>query len=438
MRGTYCRAYIVYLFGDSVRPTLLLISLLLLSSFGHGRTTDFAKKDVDLQQPPSSLCPSGCSCTEQKVKLAQADQDLGFMDDEPESSSNTSLQKSKSKSEILKNGIKVQCQNPVLGSVKKLSLPSLLAENMVQLDLSGSGLNNLSAGDFSSSYPLLQKLILKNNLIKDIAPGTFSTMKSLKYLDLSNNQLTNFSSSFFGDEQLNLERIKLNGNLLNCDCHLGDLLTYVSSRNIKLQGWCAEPAKLKDRPLARLVVEELTCPSEDPVTVEMKPNSNQIVFEGDPLRLGCRLKTGRPVTVGWQHRATNQSAVTVTASSAVELSSSSRETPDGGGIFVTDSQLYIRNLLQRHSGTWTCSWGGRSASVEVTVLSLTTPTCASQTTTSNKGRYAWPRTMANLKIALPCQVCYPRAVFIIQCTLNVSFYLFLGKSKRSSFTVVWK
>lgn len=295
------------------------------------------------------------------------------------------------------------CQNPALGSLKKLSIPDLLAENVVQLDLSGSGLTKLSPTDFSSSYPMLQKLIFKNNQIRDIMPGTFSMMKSLKYLDLSNNQLVNFSSNVFG-ETGSMERIKLNGNLLNCDCHLGELLTFVSSHNIKVQGWCAEPAKLKDRPLARLVLEELTCPTEDPVTVEMKPNTNQIVFEGDPLRLGCRLRTGRPVSVTWQHKAANQTVATVTASNVVELSSTSRESPEGSGIFVTDGQLQIRHLLLRYGGTWTCSWGGRSASVEVTVLSLTTPTCASQATTSNKGRYAWPRTMANLKVALPCQV----------------------------------
>ncbi len=371
---------------------LLFISFVLLVHCVDSKS-DFAKKDGDLSQPASSLCPFGCLCTEQKLKLSQLDQDLSSNDEmEPEA-----LSKTKGKSEVLKNGVRVQCQN-----VKKPNLPELLAENVVQLDLSGNSLSRLSYDDFSSSYSMLQKLIIRNSMVKDVGPGTFSTMKSLKYLDLSNNLLTNFSTSAFPGLE-NLERIKLNGNPLNCDCHLGDLLTYASSHNVKLQGWCTEPAKLRDRPLTRLVIEELACPTEDPIQIEMKPNTNQIVFEGDPLRLGCRLKTGRAVSVGWLHRPINQTAVTVLSSNVVELTSTSRET-DNGAMTVTESLLQIRHLLPKHGGTWTCSWGGRSASVEVTVLSLKTPTCPSQATTSNKGRYSWPRTMATLKVTLPCQV----------------------------------
>ena len=407
--------------------TLVLFLVVVTSASVCVFASEFSKKIVDLQQQPASLCPALCTCSEQKIKPLQPgvpySQDLMQNDDNADAESKT-----KGKPEILKNGIRVQCQNPaVLLSMKKLNLPSLLIENIVQFDLAGNSFSKLSPDDFSSStsYLMLQKLVLKNNQIEEIAAGTFSQMKNLKYLDLSNNQLVNFSVTAV-EGLVNVERIKLNGNPLNCDCHLSQLLSYVASRSIKLQGSCAEPPKLRDRALGRLVVEELACPTEDPVFIEIRPNTNQIVFEGDPLRLGCRLKVGRPVTIGWIHRMNNQTTVTVTGSSgpgikminfyfflvfdlnksiihiiSVELSSSSRETEDGT---VTDSQLFVRHLLAHHGGTWTCSWGGRSASVEVTVLSLKTPTCASQATSSNKGRYSWPRTMANLKVALPCQV----------------------------------
>jgi len=299
--------------------TLVLFLIVVTGTSVCVFASEFSKKTpVDLQQQPASLCPALCTCSEQKNKPQQpgvSAQDLMQNDDDAADINADS--RTKGKLEILKNGIRVQCQNPaVLVSMKKLNLPSLLVENIVQFDLAGNSISKLSPDDFSSStsYQMLQKLVLKNNQIEDIAAGTFSQMKNLKYLDLSNNQLVNFSVTTV-EGLANLERIKLNGNPLNCDCHLSQLLTYVASRSIKLQGSCSEPAKLKDRALGRLVVEELACPAEDPVSIEIRPNTNQIVFEGDPLRLGCRLKVGRPVTIGWIHRMNNQTTVTVTGSS---------------------------------------------------------------------------------------------------------------------------
>jgi hypothetical protein len=192
--------------------------------------SEFSKKTtVDLQQQPASLCPTLCTCSEQKTKPQQqpgiSAQDLMQNDDDADVNADA---RTKGKPEILKNGIRVQCQNPaVLVSVKKLNLPSLLVENIVQFDLAGNSFSKLSPDDFSSStsYLMLQKIVLKNNQIEDIAAGTFSQMKNLKYLDLSNNQLVNFSVTTI-EGLTNLERIKLNGNPLNCDFHMSQLLTY--------------------------------------------------------------------------------------------------------------------------------------------------------------------------------------------------------------------
>lgn len=388
------------LINSGVPLTLTVVVLLYVLGYSLVKgNAEFSKANADLQA--TSLCPATCTCTEQKLKLSGGgvEQDLSPNNRE-EAADNLNVH-SKTKPEILKSGIKLQCQNPAfIVSVKKLNLQALLVENIVQYDLSGNSLTRLSGKDFASgSYLMLQKLILKNNQIEEIAADTFSTLKNLKYLDLSNNFLTNFSSAIIEDLK-SLDRVKLNGNPLKCDCRLSTLITYVSSRNIRLQGTCSEPTRLKDRSLARLVVEELACPPEDPVGVEIRPNTNQLVFEGDPLKLTCKFKAGRAVVPSWLHRNANNQTATVSPGGAVELSASSRGTEQGT---ETESQLLIRHLLPRHGGTWSCSWGGRTASVEVTVLSLTTPTCSTQVTASNKGRYSWQRTMANLKIALPCQ-----------------------------------
>jgi G protein-coupled receptor 125 len=388
------------LVNSGVTLTLTVVVLLCVLEYSVVRgKTEFLKTNADLQA--TSLCPAACTCSEQKLKISQGsvEQELN-PSNHKEATENLNVN-SKTKPEILKSGIKVQCQNPAfIVSLKKLNLQSLLVENVVQYDLSGNSLTRLSGEDFASgNYLMLQKLILKNNQIEEIAADTFSTLKNLKYLDLSNNFLTNFSSAII-ENLMSLDRVKLNGNPIKCNCHLSGLLTYASSRNIRLQGTCLEPPRLKDRSLTRLVVEELACPPEDPVGVEIRPNTNQLVFEGDPLKLSCKFKAGRAVAPNWLHRNANNQTATVSPGGAVELTTSSRGTDQGT---ETESQLLIRHLLPRHGGMWACSWGGRTASVEVTVLSLTTPTCSSQISASNKGRYSWPRTMANLKIVLPCQ-----------------------------------
>lgn len=385
--------------SSGVRVTLFVLFLCALeSSLVVGKSEPLKEK---IDQQTASLCPLACTCSEQKLKLqGSVEQDLNPSNHEETVSSENVNSKLKTKPEILKSGIKVQCQNPAfIVSVNKLNLQPLLVENIIQFDLSGNSLTRLTGEDFrNGSYVMLQKLIFKNNQIEDIAVDTFTPLKNLKYLDLSNNQLKNFSSAII--ENLNLERVKLTGNPLKCDCQLSALLTYISSQNIRIQGTCSEPARLKDRSITRLVPEELACPPDDQVVVEIRPNTNQIVFEGDPLKLSCKFKAGRAVAPSWLHRNANNQTATVSTGGAVELTTSSRGTDQGT---LTESQLHIRHLLPRHGGMWACSWGGRTASVEVTVLSLTTPTCSGQVTVSNKGRYSWPRTMANLKVVLQCQ-----------------------------------
>lgn len=374
----------------------VLIFILLSPSLVYG-ITDVRKKPND--QEPSYLCPASCSCTEVKPKSqgSNADQDLS-LDDETGPSF---INQPKEKIEILKNGIKLMCQNPALiVSVKSLKLTPLLIENSVHIDLSGNSLSKLSAEDFQSeSYASLQRLVLKNNQIFQIDTDAFVALKNLKHLDISNNQLASFPSEIIEPLE-SLERLKLNGNPLVCDCNLSSLLIRATAQNIKLQGACSEPPRLKDRALSRLAPEELTCPPEEPFVIEIRPNTNQIVFEGDLLRLSCKFRIGRIVTPIWTHTNSNNQTATISAGGAAEVATGSRGTEQGT---ITESQLVIRHLLQQHGGVWTCAWGGRSASVEVTVLSLTTPTCPSQVTTSNKGRYSWPRTMASLKVVLPCQ-----------------------------------
>ena len=197
----------------------------------------------------------------------------------------------------------------------------------------------------------------------------------------------------------------------------------MAERGIKIQGSCAAPASFKDRSLNRLEPSELsaTCgggggdgdssapPSTDPATtpgapaaLEIRPATNQIVFEGDPLKLTCRMadNSSQLAPPSWSHRRMDGS---VTAPEDLNAQVTTAKLTG-----AVESTLQLQRLEQKHAGTWLCADGllrpaGVSRSVEVTVLSLSTPTCPSQVTQSNKGRYAWPRTMAGLRIHLPCQ-----------------------------------
>ena len=401
-------------------PSLVLLFIFVFHSIECSSDSRHQVHRRNGDPQPVSLCPPPCSCTEQKsMKLSDADE----FTEASSPKTTTSGKNNKGSPEILKNGIRVQCSSTgqnsgTVVSIKKLNLPGLLVENTVLLDLSGNNLSKLVDEDFSSgNYAMLQKLILKNNQIEDILVEAFKPLEHLKYLDLSNNHLTKMSATVFKDLK-SLERVKLNGNPIMCDCSLAPFLQAVTKRNIRLQGTCSTPAALKDRQLSKVSTEELACSrqAKEQITIEIRPATNQIVFEGDPLKLTCRVITINPmVKIIWLHQSLgNQSTNVVTASDGISLTLISRNAAEDGHSVLTESSLQIRHLQQaEHGGSWICSSvvGNRSSgtpitaskSVEVTVLSLSTPTCSGDVSNSNRGRYGWPRTMAGLKIQLPCQ-----------------------------------
>jgi len=332
----------------------ILLLFLLFSSFSSSSSLVEGKID-SFQANSDQLCPSLCSCTEQKPKSSTKIDEKPVSTEKQNANSTSTLLGSNSK-EILKFGIKVQCQNtPSIASIKNLSLSNLLIENTFQLDLSGNRLSTITSDDFSTgNYSMLQRLILKNNRIEDIAADSFVNLKNLKYLDLSNNLLQTFSKNIIAG-LTNLERVKFNGNPVYCDCRLSETLTYLSSRRIKLLGTCSQPPRFKDQTLSRLAVEDLPC--EWRTTIDIKPTTNQIVFEGDPLKLSCKLKTKNPsvILIWLQHNG--EETISVSASPTVDITTAVHDdddAPEDGGTAI-ESSLQIRNLLPENGGRWTCA-----------------------------------------------------------------------------------
>lgn len=77
------------------------------------------------------------------------------------------------------------------------------------LDLSMNKISNL---DFALELPLLKKLVLADNLIKQIHPFAFSKLSGLKDLDLSMNQLNVLSNV---DRLTSLQSLNLRQNMID-------------------------------------------------------------------------------------------------------------------------------------------------------------------------------------------------------------------------------
>lgn len=131
---------------------------------------------------------------------------------------------------------------------------------------------------------------------------------------------------------------------------------------------------------------------------ELDPSSSQVVFEGDSLPLTCRVSYGDdPVKVGWYRQGSpvsDSDTITVT------------EWHRSGD--TIDVQAVPQQLSLDHSGDWQClvesTHGNASKTVTVVVVPKDTVFCPSLLTTTKRGQYDWPKTVAGITRDLPCQM----------------------------------
>uniref|UniRef100_A0A1B6D4N5 Ig-like domain-containing protein n=2 Tax=Clastoptera arizonana TaxID=38151 RepID=A0A1B6D4N5_9HEMI len=316
-------------------------------------------------------------------------------------------------------------------SIKEIDFGSFhIVKDVVNLDFSENNFTYVGAeiGIFSN----LQKLDLNKNQISKIENGAFAKLISLKRLDLSSNKIRYINIEMFSGLQ-NLERLKLNQNLISqikegtfealvslkqidlsnnpliCDCSLWWIHEWVRNTSVKLTPLpkCNGPPSLRGQPLRKLKV---TMPDshcgwpeyKEVITgVELRPDHNQVVFEGDSLRLLCRAVAISPeldVETTWFWSGVDPSDVFQHSVIVHD-----KHFQDSG---LVESLLVIDVVNRNHSGDWSCllvsSQGNHSHGISVIVISNHTQYCPLIVTNNNKGVYNWPKTVLGNTVELQC------------------------------------
>ncbi|GAB6024945.1 hypothetical protein CHUAL_010046 [Chamberlinius hualienensis] len=336
-----------------------------------------------------------------------------------------SLQQSKSYSLYCKTSAKkIKCNSTeFIHSIEDI-YPSTLPSDTTVLDLSGNSITELENSSLSRLIDL-ENLNFAHNEINIIHPGAFRGLNKLKFLNLSYNNLRAIDSNAFKGlprlkrlylsknylsripegtfgELVSLRYIDLANNPLICDCHLHWILKWIKAQSIQLTSRtnCPYPSQLNSKSLVKLKDNQWQCDLPPQVTFfTLKPSQSQVVFSGDSLQFQCQVSNvDSSIGLFW---TLNDKEIEYYDHD--DLISDVQSSTDG---MLLLGSLIVQNLTQLHTGNWSC-WVNTtntndSRSVFVRVLSESTRFCSETVTTGNKGNYLWPRTVAGVKVELPC------------------------------------
>ncbi|CAK1541883.1 unnamed protein product [Leptosia nina] len=347
--------------------------------------------------------------------------------------------------------LKLRCGgNPAqITELKEIDLSKMLT-TVVNLDLSGNAISTLSR---ELNLPKLQKLDLSKNLINLIESDAFYNMTSVQRLDLSHNQINHIYKEMFKG-LLNLERLNLSHNhisVLNagtfdhliglkqidvtenpliCDCDLLWLGDWSRNTSVKLVGGpkCAFPENMADKPVRKLKIflDLSACGSVLPASsLIVKPSHDQVVFEGDTLRLTCDAPFASVVAkyeLNWVHSMQECCA---------DVNITNTDMQEEG---LAETTVFFPCISSHHAGNWTCTYCDQNHikhnyTIQVIVLSNLTQYCLTDSTNGNKGLYSWPQLLLNRTASVPCQngeglayrFCYPNATWAQANTTECSY-----------------
>ncbi|CAG9787943.1 unnamed protein product [Diatraea saccharalis] len=306
--------------------------------------------------------------------------------------------------------------------LKEIDL-SKIYNNVISLNFSGNAISTLSR---ELHLPNLQKLDLSKNQISLIESDAFYNMTSLQRLDLSYNQISNVYKEMFKG-LVNLERLVLaqnhismlavgtfeylvglkqldiTDNPLICDCELLWVGVWSHNTSVKLVNnpKCAFPENMANKTIRKLktYLDLSACGSVLPTnSLIVKPNYDQVVFEGDSLMLSCNAPFASLIVkyeLKWVHPMLEVCDVNVTNS---EMSEDR----------LAETTVYFPNITNHHMGNWTCMYSDsnhirHNHTIQVLVLSNKTEYCLTNHTLNNKGLYSWPQLLLNRTAVVPCR-----------------------------------
>ncbi|KAL7302319.1 hypothetical protein TKK_0004982 [Trichogramma kaykai] len=309
--------------------------------------------------------------------------------------------------------------------------------NLKHLNLSANKITVLDEETFDGLINL-ERLDLSKNSISSIDSHVFKRLPNLKKLDLSKNKINLLGRTIFHG-LLALDRLKLNGNKLEtlkegtfhglpllrqldvssnpwkCDCNLFWFSYWIQNNSIKINPApeCDSPSNLKGKLVKKLkIIKEFECNWSTP-SIEIVPDQNQVVFAGDAVSFKCRapsITNDRYARLYWLWYSNITSDVVdleLYNDPRVKFNDiliENRYLDDSG---MVSSVLNIDPVKESHIGQWNCflisTYGNISRAINVIVISNNTQYCPLSVTRSNKGVYAWPRTVLGWKVELDCE-----------------------------------
>uniref|UniRef100_A0A8C7Z7H3 Adhesion G protein-coupled receptor A3 n=1 Tax=Oryzias sinensis TaxID=183150 RepID=A0A8C7Z7H3_9TELE len=256
----------------------------------------------------------------------------------------------------------------------------------VQTYLSNNNIGCLNADIFKGLANLI-RLNLAGNKFSSISPGTFDNLESLKSLEFQTPYLL-------------------------CDCNLLWLLRWIKDRNISVKNTkCSYPQSLQGQLVTsvgpglftfqaqfRFSLSSKNAPLELP-SFQLTPSQRQVVFQGDSLPFQCQAsRVSKDMQVLWYQ---NGRMVKPNAAQGIFI-----ETPVVENCSLIASALTISNIQPDFNGSWECrvwtSRGNTTRTVHIVVLPSSAKYCAPDRVSNNRGEFRWPRTLAGIRVELPC------------------------------------
>uniref|UniRef100_A0A8C7Z865 Adhesion G protein-coupled receptor A3 n=1 Tax=Oryzias sinensis TaxID=183150 RepID=A0A8C7Z865_9TELE len=290
----------------------------------------------------------------------------------PPAACKSSDERPKSGGKSLTSDIRVVCSNMELNQVLP---PDSYPNRTVTLDLSNNNIGCLNADIFKGLANLI-RLNLAGNKFSSISPGTFDNLESLKSLEFQTPYLL-------------------------CDCNLLWLLRWIKDRNISVKNTkCSYPQSLQGQLVTSVGPGLFTCdaPLELP-SFQLTPSQRQVVFQGDSLPFQCQAsRVSKDMQVLWYQ---NGRMVKPNAAQGIFI-----ETPVVENCSLIASALTISNIQPDFNGSWECrvwtSRGNTTRTVHIVVLPSSAKYCAPDRVSNNRGEFRWPRTLAGIRVELPC------------------------------------
>lgn len=168
------------------------------------------------------------------------------------------------------NGLKrlqklILTDTPVLESELWKAIQYL--ENLVVLELGGTGILSIPDLQFSFNKKLSHLMIERNSLSSLTQAMLYGTENSLETLNLQQNNIESINKCVFSNHTT-LKSMFLYGNPLRCDCEIEWLQNWISERSqiepffrYMVNGMCQSPEHVKNIPIWRIQNGGLACDS---------------------------------------------------------------------------------------------------------------------------------------------------------------------------------